>query len=843
MSTYPDAIGYLRDLGHSEGIPWLEMICDVAASGTTTLSPFDLDTLVQLFTKRASYLRQPAPPTVAAPAGVTAITTDRLETIGPFHGFKRLGDSLAASFPKRVSIIFGANGSGKSSLCDALQILASNDAPKRPLHDVRSTTALSPSFDFKFPSDATIQSWSSQGSYGSRASTLKYFDSGVAVHNIKKSVQPGRIIELAPFKLDVFGTAKKHCEELRAELQRMQNENAALLTGTEDQVRTKFAKFSGTALSTLSSQNTATLKAQVESGETYTKDGELEEKLKKKAELEKATSEEGLKLLKGEVSALKALNGEIQPTLIASEKLIEIDPVVQSRTLKEKEKELEVLARALIPTGSDLEKLMALIRPANEVCNLHAPEPEVCPLCKQALQVSELELFKQYASLLTGELDAAITQLRKVIETADKHLNVVADSMPDDWAKDSVLPPERIEPIKSTGKVIKEHFKKEGLIDQEGEAAAASLRTFVDEISRSIEEKEDLIESARKDRDELLRQLSEVSTEYQALLYKKEISENINLVKEAYRRSKNADYWDLNLPAFATILRKITSTAKKAHKDLVVEDFKARLNDEYLALAEREMSAFGVELKDVGGDGAVTVDHHVAGQKIEAVLSEGEQRIHALALFFAELETCGQQVIVFDDPISSFDYNYIGNYSNRLRDFIQKYPARQIVVLTHNWEFFVQIQTTMNRAGLNGHMAVYVLESCVSLDEYSESIDDLKSGIDAILAISEEPNKDQKESMAGKMRRLIEAVVNTHVFNKQRHQFKQKSQQVSAFSEFTKVVPLLPSEAQTLRNLFEKLSITEHDDPRNAYVNTDKAMFVTRYNAIKNIEIAIIGRK
>jgi DNA repair exonuclease SbcCD ATPase subunit len=318
---------------------------------------------------------------------------------------------------------------------------------------------------------------------------------------------------------------------------------------------------------------------------------------------------------------------------------------------------------------------------------------------------------------------------------------VVADSVPDNWAKDSVLPPERIEPIKSIGKVIKERFKKGDLIDQAGEAAAASLRAFVDEVSRSVEEKEGLIENARKDRDELLRQLSEVSTDCQALLYRKEIAENINLIKEAYRRSQNADYWDSNLPTFATVLRKITSTAKKAHKELVVEDFKARLNDEYLALAEREMSAFGVELKDVGGDGAVTVDHHVAGQKIEAVLSEGEQRIHALALFFAELETCEQQVIVFDDPISSFDYNYIGNYSNRLRDLIQKYPARQVVVLTHNWEFFVQIQTTMNRAGLNGHTAVYVLESCVALDEYSESIDDLKSGIDTILAISGEPMK------------------------------------------------------------------------------------------------------
>jgi aspartyl/asparaginyl beta-hydroxylase (cupin superfamily) len=106
-----------------------------------------------------------------------------------------------------------------------------------------------------------------------------------------------------------------------------------------------------------------------------------------------------------------------------------------------------------------------------------------------------------------------------------------------------------------------------------------------------------------------------------------------------------------------------------------------------------------------------------------------------------------------------------------------------------------------------------------------------------------EPTKSEKEILAGKMRRLLEAVVNTHVFNNQRHQFKQKSQQVSAFNDFTKVVPLLPTEAQTLKDLYTKLSTTEHDDPTNAYVNTDKAMFQTRYNAIKNIETAIIGRK
>ena len=422
-----------------------------------------------------------------------------------------------------------------------------------------------------------------------------------------------------------------------------------------------------------------------------------------------------------EVAALKALRREIDPVLSASEKLIEIDPVSKSKELKAKEEELEVLAKALIPSGATLEKLLALIRPANEVCNLHSPETEQCPLCKQALRDSELELFKQYSALLTRELDAAITELQNLLKTAKKSLKVISDSTPSSWAKDSVLPTERTEPVKAVGETIQERFKVGLEIDQDSIGLAASLRNLAEELSKALEDKEKLIAEAGKDREELVKKMQEVSTECESLLYAKKISENIDLVKDAYQRTRIADLWTSNLPNFTSVLRKITSTAKTAHKELVVGDFRTRLNAEYLALAERDMSAFGVKLKDIGDDGAVTVDHHVSGQKIDDILSEGEQRVHALALFFAELETCEQQVIVFDDPISSFDYNYIGNYCNRLRDYIQNHPNTQIIVLTHNWEFFVQIQTTLNRARLNNKMAVHVLENCAAIGEYSEN--------------------------------------------------------------------------------------------------------------------------
>ncbi|MDO8706319.1 MAG: AAA family ATPase [Sulfuricaulis sp.] len=304
-----------------------------------------------------------------------------------------------------------------------------------------------------------------------------------------------------------------------------------------------------------------------------------------------------------------------------------------------------------------------------------------------------------------------------------------------------------------------------------------------------------------------------------------------------------AAFWDSMLPAFTPLLKKITDAAKKAHEELVVTDFEKRLNAEYITLTEKDMAAFGVTLARKGSDALVTVLPQIGGKEIEGVLSEGEQRVHALALFFAELETCPQSVLVFDDPISSFDYNYIANYCARLRDFALKHPGHQTIVLTHNWEFFVQLQTTLNSGGLDPHVSVQVLENCSVVADYSEKSDELKADITAVLNLPGEPTKAQKEDMAGKMRRLIEAVVNTHVFNSTRQQYKQRKHSVSEFHRYTKLVRLETAEATTLRDLYAKLSITEHDDTRNAYVNTDKATFQSRYGAVVAVENAVISRK
>ncbi|MHB1267259.1 MAG: AAA family ATPase [Acidithiobacillus ferriphilus] len=833
----------MNDLANEVNEPWFKMVCDLTA--VSSVSVFDqptLDTLFALYTDKASYIGI-SPVAAVATSAAAAAPADFLDQLSGFTNFKLLGDALEVSFKKRITLIFGANGSGKSSLCESLKVLASTEPSNRPLQNVRVTGAGTSAFRYKFKSDTAHQAWTPAVGYGPRRTIVKYFDTAIAIKNVKNAVEPGRVIVLTPFRLHVFEWTKALTTKLREALQQEQQGNAVKLTQTLVEIRADFAKFKGRPLSVIDDKTVAVLPVQIILGEGFADQKLLSEKQAAAAELEKAASEEGLKLLRAEYRELEAFLTSINAMLNSADGLWALEPKSKAESLAKKQAEQEVLAKALIPKDGTLEGLLALLRAASPLCKMDEATGHVCPLCNRDMGVPEVELFKRYHDLLVGEMEKDIAALKGDIAKAVEFTTSIVKMDRKGWEKYTTIQAEVLAAAKTDSDhiVASCDISKEPTV--EAKAALESLKVLATTWAAQLESKKIAIEAAAKGRDELIKQLAKLHGEIEPLEYAQAIAAQLNKLRGAQWRVARSKFWSTKLPAFTQIFTKITKKAKDAHEELVVVDFEARLNAEYKALTEKDMAAFGVMLARKGTDATVTVSPQIGGKDIEGVLSEGEQRVHALALFFAELETCPQSVLVFDDPISSFDYNYIANYCARLRDFTLTHPAKQIIVLTHNWEFFVQLQTTLNQAGLDAHLSVQVLENCAVVADYSEKIDDLKKDIEDVLNAPGEPSKSRKEDIAGKMRRLIEVVVNTHVFNHQRHQYKQKSQAISAFQSFTKIVPLLQAEATMLRDLYAKLSITEHDDPRNAYVNTDKAMFQTRYDQIQNIETDVAARK
>ncbi|MEZ7506071.1 AAA family ATPase [Flavobacterium sp. Arc2] len=78
-------------------------------------------------------------------------------------------------------------------------------------------------------------------------------------------------------------------------------------------------------------------------------------------------------------------------------------------------------------------------------------------------------------------------------------------------------------------------------------------------------------------------------------------------------------------------------------------------------------------------------------------LSEGEKTAISLIYFFSKIREndtkIGNQIIVLDDPISSFDSNHLFNASSFIKN--STHGARQIFVLTHNFWFFKQVRDWM----------------------------------------------------------------------------------------------------------------------------------------------------
>ncbi len=89
--------------------------------------------------------------------------------------------------------------------------------------------------------------------------------------------------------------------------------------------------------------------------------------------------------------------------------------------------------------------------------------------------------------------------------------------------------------------------------------------------------------------------------------------------------------------------------------------------------------------------------------KVADVLSEGEARIVALATFLADLTVANSRSpFVFDDPISSLDQEFEERVVARLVELAQ---ARQVIVLTHRLSFLAAVREAAKKQETSGLVA------------------------------------------------------------------------------------------------------------------------------------------
>jgi len=850
MSKHNDATGYLLAYRDTVNEAWFHAICDNAIQSVGgDLLPEQLEKIwgyfqgYETFTPTAS-----ATSPLTLPPG-TAQIPFYLERLSGFKDFKRLSPSLTLNLSRRVTLIFGKNGAGKSSLCQALKILSNPEKPKDPFNNVRSKVKTLPSFSYKFRNSSQEESWSELDGFGSQAQALKYFDSTIALKNATGSINPESVVEISVFRLECFEHTRNYVKQFQVfALEKIKN-NRKMIDLTILEIKTKVSSqidVNTGVFASWQAQNTQPMLDWLLSIPQH--DSKREEQSNQQQAtlnlLVSASSAEGRKTLEAQQSLLSQLSTTLKTFNNACSTYSPSHYLTICNAIQQKEAAGIELAGAAFPKGTDPESHRNLIFSANSTHRLDTATS--CPLCLQSLSEQAKALFTSYHNYLILDMQAELIKLKEnQKKQIDNYQNTRTLQKPDLQIYKTLFNSDFLDQLdilltNVLGAISSKTLTTEVITHYNSHSQLISYIIQIDEkhtqtISAIQLANSDIVKTQAQIT-QLKEQISTTMISKAADSARKEIVDICTMAQQLDKNSSGIQGYN-----FTARLTALTTKMKEAHSELILSSFIPHLDAEYKKLCGSSLEQMGVKLANQGADAIVIPK--IGDSPAHRVLSEGEQKVHALAVFMCEATASPHQILVLDDPVTSFDYNYVSNFCERLRDYVRAHTNSQLIILTHNWDFFANLQSVFNRSGLEHSLSIQIIEDCATIAEYAEKWDELCTQIDVFATLSTEPTSSEKEHVSGLMRRLIERLTNCYVFNEQRHQYKVKSLNISTFHHFVRLVPLLPQEADKLRDLYSNLSPPEHDDIRNFYSNKSLNQFVTWYNEIKAIKQALESRR
>jgi recombinational DNA repair ATPase RecF len=314
-----------------------------------------------------------------------------------------------------------------------------------------------------------------------------------------------------------------------------------------------------------------------------------------------------------------------------------------------------------------------------------------CLYCRQPLSASAVELLKKYRDFCNNTFRADLTEFERRIESMVSPLRTALNfpdlerQLGELLSAVRNLPPTDAETLKSgiaTGtRVVAAMTEREPATWTDKESAVAGARDVLKELwdqnGRVLKE----LTSKKDERDKILKQREARLADIEARL---KLSQVLPEIETYVRNAKWADRAKIHLKKFTGLQRSLTETSKVASQKLLNQDFEKLFQTEC-----RLLRAPSVTLQFPGREGQVVRKKAVAADhRPSEVLSEGEQKVTALADFLAEASLKPPAPVIFDDPINSLDYIRMSEVVNRI---VSLTAHRQVIVFTHNIWFATEL--------------------------------------------------------------------------------------------------------------------------------------------------------
>ena len=634
-----------------------------------------------------------------------------LESIFHHKGVNALAENQTLKFAAGLTVVYGDNGAGKTGYIRILKqacrargreqilgnVVLTGIAPPKPAVAIKYTVGDTPN----------AHEWTG-GDADEFISRVSIFDTQCATVYLNERTD----VAFLPFGLDLFDKLVRACKAVRAKLeseQRALNVNALVPIVAQIPQGTIAAKLAGSI----------TLFTKPEAIQAVTR-LTLEEQ-ERLAFLEKALQDlqandpgklmAQLNLRAGRVRALGDHVRGVERALADVEVSAVFDTLKEGRRKSEEAKRLREKtfpAGLLAGTGGDPWKGMWEAargfseQQAYPTQGFPVTEGDAkCVLCQQDLDHISAHRLKQFEAFVVSTTERQLRQIRDEFarrRSAFVSLKTITD------ASDASIQELRLEheaKVEAISAAIFQNEKRRACVvaalsedknlDDNFPAlvsASGQAQSIAAEINARLES---LREAGAAD---AKKKMTEEAQELRArvLLGKHEKI----LLDEIENKKRSAAYVQC---IDETKPNAITQKSSAVTKAVVSESLKKSFKDELKSL---EFTHVEVELKEQGGAEGVFYHKLVLtrnpGIDVPKVVSEGEQRCISIAAFFAELSTADDPSgIVFDDPVSSLDFQWRSAVARRL---VEESKRRQVIVFTHDVVFLLALKQCADQSGI-----------------------------------------------------------------------------------------------------------------------------------------------
>ncbi len=630
--------------------------------------------------------------------------------INAIKGYKSFADFEWAKFCKnksgqesileKFSIVFGENGSGKSSTCDVLKSVSQNrDFPNTTpnlaeleIHDGTNSQT------YKYENGA----WSGQVD----KNAFLFFDVDFINANVHTHGERSNNLQ--------HGAHTQKAGKLIIDLDEKANELKIVIQEKKDELE----KLQNASVDILAKQFSEKDK---EFFQTH-KDADDQTKQQKIIE-----TQAELKKLEADLAALKKLNTQYSEI----NRLSTIAPVAFSNSLSSKEVFAELFARQIKEKAQDqadeaIKTHFAKHKRFIESAKSEIPENythENCPLCMQPL-ANATKVIEYYRTAFDQTYENEKKKFLADIETAKSGLQTIKTSI--------ALLPAKVAAVfdalekANTDFAVQDIYKLDEKTEHTGKFGAVSTKEIddllaaleslkkiereqvdaaklydafaavVQEVEKSVKGVGDLITEKNKLISDFKGKYSDQSKITSEIVEKTQKKEELNELSDFLKNDKIAQIKNQN-----EVLEKqkeLQEALKKANEDLktylattipesviakmieILGKFNLSFTLEHITgNAQTKDYSFSFKIKDRRGN----------ERDMKNDLSEGERQLISLAFFFAvneSLQNKETKVLVFDDPITSLDAPNLKILADLIYQKVQKFS--QVLVFTHHPLFF-----------------------------------------------------------------------------------------------------------------------------------------------------------